>query len=81
VANLTLTADRSIILHGQAGVTEHLGRADADVKDTEVWAWMTTLVSPFDTITTPERTFVVSAPARGPSPRFVSQPAAEGFRS
>jgi hypothetical protein len=71
VANLTLTADRSIILHGQAGVTE----------DVEVWAWMTSLVSPFDTITTPQGTFVVSAPARNASRGFFNQPAATEYLS
>jgi hypothetical protein len=81
VANLTLTADRSIILHGQAGVTEHLGRAEPEVKDVEVWAWMTSLVSPFDTITTPQGTFVVSAPARNASRGFFNQPAATEYLS
>lgn len=81
MAKLILTADRSIIFHGPAGVTEHLGRANPEVKDAEVWAWMTTLVSPFDTITTPEGTFVVSAAARAPPIRFIHQPEPKGFLS
>jgi hypothetical protein len=81
VARLILNADRSVVFHGPAGVTENLGVAGPDAKDIDVLGWMTGLVSPFDTITTPEGTFVVSAPANNPPRRFISQPAAMEYRS
>jgi len=81
MARFVYTADRRVILHGQAGVTEDLGQADGGVSDGEVISWLTLLAVPFDTITTPEGTFVVSRPAAAPPRRTFAQPAAAGFRS
>lgn len=81
MAHVIYANDRSVILRGQAGVTERLGRAAPEVKDVDVVGWMVDLVNTFDLITTPEGTFCLSCPAANPPVRFIRQPAPVGYMS